>query len=369
MDLARLDEAFRFIQGTTKNGGLLVVRDGWLVYENYFGKGHREATANLGSVGKSFTSVAVGMLMAERPDLFPEGLDQRVFTPAYLPPEAFPLSDPGMERIELGQLLAFSACIRGNNPSYQQGEPVALDPIGPDGWQALVDSIALGKADAEIDGQIASTSTLWCEPGGGYSYATASIHLASRMLRHVTGMEMQTYLESRLAEPLGWGRWGFGYRRAERVRHTPGGGGIVARPTDMLRFGYLLLKEGRWGDRQVVPAEYVRHATSASPYNPHFPYSLQFNVNTGGEVPGLPRDAFWKSGSGGHVLYVVPSLDLVVWKFGGRDGQFDEGDTGLAVHPEAARHAEARPGWQATVDYDTAIQQTLRMVVEAVEKE
>ena len=158
MDLARLDEAFRFIQGTTKNGGLLVVRDGWLVYENYFGKGHREATANLGSVGKSFTSVAVGMLMAERPDLFPEGLDQRVFTPAYLPPEAFPLSDPGMERIELGQLLAFSACIRGNNPSYQQGEPVALDPIGPDGWQALVDSIALGKADAEIDGQIASTS-------------------------------------------------------------------------------------------------------------------------------------------------------------------------------------------------------------------
>ena len=153
------------------------------------------------------------------------------------------------------------------------------------------------------------------------------------------------------------------------MRHTPGGGGIVARPTDMLRFGYLLLKVGRWGDHQVVPAEYVRHATSASPYNPHFPYSLQFNVNTGGEVPGLPRDAFWKSGSGGHVLYVVPSLDLVVWKFGGRDGQFDEGDTGLAVHPEAARHAEARPGWQATVDYDTAIQQTLRMVVEAVEKE
>ena len=64
------------------------------------------------------------------------------------------------------------------------------------------------------------------------------------MLRHVTGMELQAYLDQRLAEPLGWGRWGYGYRQASEVTHTPGGGGIAVRATDMLRFGYLLLARG-----------------------------------------------------------------------------------------------------------------------------
>jgi CubicO group peptidase (beta-lactamase class C family) len=97
----------------------------------------------------------------------------------------------------------------------------------------------------------------------------------------------------------------------------------------MLRFGYLLLHKGRWGEDQVVPEDYVIKATAASPYNPHYPYSLQFNVNTNGEEKDLPRDAFWKTGSGGHCLYVVPSLDLVVWKLGGRDDQFSTANTGI----------------------------------------
>ena len=64
IDTAQLDAAFALIQGSSKNGGLLVVRNGWLVYERYFGLGHREATPNLASCGKSFTSIAVGMLLA-----------------------------------------------------------------------------------------------------------------------------------------------------------------------------------------------------------------------------------------------------------------------------------------------------------------
>lgn len=366
VERGRLDEAFRFVQRSTKNGGLLVVRRGWLVYERYFGRGHREAAANLASVGKSFTSVAIGMLLAERRERFPDGLDQQIFTPAFLPPEAFPVSDRRKSGITLGQLLAFTACIRGNTPGYVRGEPVAVDPPGPDGWPAMLDEVALGREDIGAGGRPASTRTLWCEPGEGYSYATASIHLASIVLRHVTGQELQAYLDERLAKPLGWGRWGFGYKHATRVRHTPGGGGIVARPTDMLRFGYLLRHEGRWDGQQLVPADYVRHATRRSAYNPHSAYSLQFDINVDGQVAGVPRDAFWKGGSGGHALYVIPSLDLVVWKLGGRDGQYDPRDTGMDVHPDAARGADPRDAWKATVDDATALRRTLQMVVAAI---
>jgi len=364
MNSSKLDEAFAFIQGATKNGGLLVLRRGWLVYERYFGKGHREATPNLASCGKSFTSIAVGMLMAQRPELFPEGLDEEVFTQRHFPAEMFPLSDPRKARIKLGQLLAFTGGIRGNNPSYVNGKETTINPIGPDGWVAKVDAIAMGSKPGP---EGVSTETLWCDPGAGYSYASASIHLASVMLRHVTGTELQIYLDQRLAKPLGWGRWGYGYKNHPEVEHTPGGGGICLRATDMLRFGYLLLREGRWGDRQIVPVDYLRHCASRSPYNPHFPYSLQFNVNTGGETPGLPRDAFWKSGSGGHALYTVPSLDLVVWKLGGRDSQYSPADTGLPTHPDAARAAQPRTEWKETVSNETALRETLRRVIDSIE--
>ncbi|MCP5117118.1 MAG: serine hydrolase, partial [bacterium] len=87
VDPAALDNAFEFIQKTTKNGGLLVARRGWLIYERYFGRAHRDANPNTGSVGKSYTSIAVGILINERPELFPDGLDQKVFTPTYFPPK------------------------------------------------------------------------------------------------------------------------------------------------------------------------------------------------------------------------------------------------------------------------------------------
>lgn len=342
---AGLDEAFAYIQTTTKNGGLLVLHHGRLVYERYFGLAHRDAAPNHGSVGKPFTSIAVGILMTEHPELFPEGLDQKVFTRRYFPAKLFPLRDPRMAGIRLGQLLSMTAGIRGNNPGVIRGEEVTLDPPGPDGWQGMYDPIVIGAEDSEAHGQRTSTKTLWVEPGGGYSYATASIHLASILLRYISGMELEDYVREKLAEPMGWGRWGWGYKQEIRD-HTPGGGGIAIRPTDMLRFGYLLLNEGAWDGRQLVPADYVRKASTPSPYNPHYDFSLQFHVNGRGYWDDVPRDAFWKPGSGGYCIYVVPSLDLVVFKMGGRDSQYSEANTGLPPSP-GFTYDGSREGWQA----------------------
>jgi hypothetical protein len=159
-----------------------VAQHGWLVYEKYFGRGQREATPNTASCGKSFTSIAMGILLHERPDLFPNGFDQKVYNERYLPKEAFPLTDPAKADIKLGHLLAMTAGIRGNNPGYLQGRKVELNPAGPDGWPACVDTMAFGRQEGERN-----AITLWTKPGKGYSYATFSIHLVSVVLRHLTG--------------------------------------------------------------------------------------------------------------------------------------------------------------------------------------
>jgi CubicO group peptidase (beta-lactamase class C family) len=366
VDVQKLDEALAVAQASTKNGGLLVVRKGWLVYERYFGLGHREAMPNLASCGKSFTSIAMGMLMAERPELFPDGLDQKVYAPAYLPSEAFPLSDPAKAEIKLGQLLAFTAGIRGNNPCFVRGKKIAIDPAGPDGWPAMLDAVAVGHRGIESSGKATSTKTLWCDPGEGYSYSTASAHLVSMIVRHVSGMELEAYIRDRLVKPIGFGPFTFAYQYARDVDHTPGGGGIAVRATDMVRFGYLLLRQGRWADKQIVPAEYVRQCGRASSYNPHSPYSLQFDVNTDGHIAEYPRDAFWKSGSGAHMLYVVPSLDLVVWKLAGRDSQYQERDTGVKLDAAMVQAAAARREWSASLGEREGQREVLAKVIAAI---
>ncbi|HLA54011.1 MAG TPA: serine hydrolase [Flavitalea sp.] len=369
IDTRKLDEAFSYIQKTTKNGGLLVLRNGVLVYEKYFGKGSREAATNLASCGKAFTSIAIGILMAQHPELFQDGLDQKIFTPGYFPDWVFPLPDARMSEIKLGQLLSFTAGIRGNNPVYVNLKPATISPPGPDGWPGMVDKYALGLEDGKLnDTTPFTTKSLWCAPGQGYSYATASIHIASVMLRHISGLELQEFLHRYVGKPLGWGRWGFGYKGEPEVAHTPGGGGIVLRPTDVLRFGYLLLNNGKWKNQQIVPSKYVQLSSKEIKYNPHYPYSLQFNVNSTGHWSGLPRDAYWKSGSGGHCLYIVPSENLVVWKLGGRDGQYSPKDTGFPLSPSASESAGDSKEWISGVTDEDPNVRTLEMVLKSIIK-
>ena len=332
---AKLDAAFDRAAESTKHGGLLVAHRGWLVYEKYFGVACREATPNTASCGKAFTSIALGILLGRRPELFPDGLEQKVFNPRYLPAEAFPLDDPVKGEIRLGQLLAMSAGLAGNNPGYVRGKEVRLAKTGADGWEAMVDRTAF-------------TTPLWTRPGEGYCYATVGPHIVSVILRHLTGMELQSYLEQNVAQPLGWGRWGFAYRRQRSPTRRAAAASRSAPPTCCASPTCCCDKAlGRAG--RLCPRPYVRLCGRRSPYNPHYPYSLQFNVNTDGDLaPGAPRDAFWKGGSGGHCVYVVPSLDLVIFKLGGRDTQFDLTQTNVPSPPAGslAPYDGSRESWK-----------------------
>lgn len=304
VDLERLDQAFEYTRTTSRHGGLLVIRRGHLIYEKYFGRARRGVTPNMASCGKMFTSLCWGILMHQSPGAVPDRLDEKIFTPKYLP-EAFPLKDQRKSAITLGNLITMTSGLAegSGNIAIVRGEDVNISPRAAE--------------DRRLDqDQSALQTQLWNDPGSGYFYSSQGVHIASIVLRHLAGMEMQGFIDQKLAKPLQFGGWGYDMQRADgqKLQHTPGGGGIALRSTDALRFGYLLLHNGRWKDSQIVPAEYVGLCRRPSPYNPHSPFSLQFEINTDGHVAGAPRDAFFKSGAGGFCMYVVPSLDLVVYK-------------------------------------------------------
>ena len=314
MDLSKLEAAGILTERSTAHGGLVVVRNGYLCFEKYFGRASRNANPDMASTGKAFCSIACGIMLNEFKDKIPDGLDTKVFTEKYLP-EAFPLNDPRKANITLGQLLSMSAGYWGEGQSptgYVKGDPKPKQLKGVPG-QNIKD---LDKSSLNVP--------LWTDPGAGYSYSSPSPHIASIVLRHVTGMELKDYINERLAKPQGWGAWDYCLHRGDFVMpHANGAGSTALHATDAVRFGYCLAHDGKWKDQQLVPSDYIKKCQSWLPYNPHTPFSLQFEHNSDGHVAGAPKDAFWKSGAGGFCLYIVPSLDLVIYKLGGKTGQYD----------------------------------------------
>lgn len=359
VDLSRLEQAGEFTQRCSQNSALCVVRRGYLVYEKYWGRAHRNANPDMASTGKAFTSIACGIMLNEKKDAIPEGLNQKVFTEKYLP-EALPLDDPRRANISLGQLLCMTAGYHGEGsaPGIVNGVVVPLKP-------------APGQDIKDLDTSSLKT-VLWTDPGAGYSYSSPAPHIASMVLRRVTGMELKDYIDVKLGKPMGWGAWNYClFRGTITLPHANGAGSIALHSTDALRFGYCLLRKGKWNEQQLVPADYIELCNKQSPFNPHTPFSLQFEHNADGHVAGAPRDAFWKSGAGGFCIYVVPSLDLVIYKMGGNDGQYKAELTGIP-QPE---YDGSRDAWKpiprtsfhdGSMGGDDGLRRVLEMVAAAV---
>jgi len=112
MNLSRLDQAFDFTQRCTQNGGLLVVRRGYLVFEKYFGRAHRNANPDMASTGKAYSSIACGIMLQEF-----RSKSRMVWIPGCSPKNIYPKHSRWTIRekaeITLGQLLCMTAGYHG----------------------------------------------------------------------------------------------------------------------------------------------------------------------------------------------------------------------------------------------------------------
>ena len=83
-------------------------------------------------------------------------------------------------------------------------------------------------------------------------------------------------------------------------------------------------------------------------------------------MAGAPRDAFWFGGSGGYNFYVVPSLDLVVYRLAGRDAQYDLALTNVPPPPEGLPPYDgSRESWQQPRPEPAVTGEVLRLVTQA----
>ena len=260
---------------------LLVVRDGYLVFEEYYNGHEPDVPINTRSVTKSITGALVGIALAEG-EL--ESLDQTV---RELIPDRIPAgADPRVADVTLEQLLTMTSGL-------------AWD-AGSD-WPTLTSSenwavLTLGLPVVGI-------------PGETYVYNTGGSHLLGVILAEVTGRALDDYANEKLFGPLGIepGDW----QRSPQGEPSAGSG-LALTARDMAKFGFLYLNGGTWDGEQIVPEDYVRASTTyqsaGDATGAYANYGYQWWVTA--TSAGYP--AYFALGYGGQHIFVVPDLDLVV---------------------------------------------------------
>ena len=93
------------------------------------------------------------------------------------------------------------------------------------------------------------------EPGTQYAYDSMVSYMLAAVVQKVTGKKLTEYLQERVFTPMNVTEWAW-EESPEGV--NTGGWGVHIQPESLAKFGQLILNEGSWEGKQLVPAEWIR---------------------------------------------------------------------------------------------------------------
>ncbi len=264
-----------FEESAVEGHSVMVVRHGHVVAEGWWTPYSADRPTLLYSVTKSFTSTAVGLVIAD--GLL--ALDDRVVDvlPDHVPDD---VSEQG-RRITVHHLLSMTV---GHG----------TDSLA-EAWEREPGDLVKGFLRVPFP-----------EPEGNrFVYDNATTFLLARMVERVSGRDLRELLDERLFRPMG-----IDHAEWDRVASGKAFGfhGLHLTTEAVAAFGELLLRGGRWGDRQLVPREWVELAT-----RPHskIPPVEDDSARGYGYQFWISEHGFYADGAFGQHCVVIPSLDLV----------------------------------------------------------
>ena len=266
---------------------LLVIKNGYLIAEDYFNEGSADQKDRLQSVTKSFTSALVGIAL-EQGCL--SSVDQKMLD--FFPEVASKITDPRKEQIVLRDLLE----MRAGYPS-EEDDPALWDGLLSGHYPPLIEAFPLIS-----------------DPGTRFHYSNLTSNWLGIIVDRACGMNLKTYAEEHLFLPLEVkaGEWG-----QDAEGHNNGCGDLHLTPRDAAKFGLLYLNEGVYKGNQVIPADWVHDSLQTYSVNEAF-------VNKIGHFRDIGYGYQWWSattgehhvnfawGHGGQLIVLVDEFDMVI---------------------------------------------------------
>ena len=271
---------------------LMIVQHGKVLSANWMSEGREDEPHILNSISKTFTSTAVGFAIAEGK----LNLDDKVisFFPDKLPAE---VSD-NLKEMTVRHLLTMN-CGHDTDPTRD----------------------VRGKTDTDWVKEFLAWPVEH-KPGTFFCYNSVGTYMLSAIVQKVTGEKIVDYLWPRLFRPLGIVnvRW----EESPQGINT-GGWGLYLKTEDLAKMGLLLLQDGKWQGKQILPEGWVKEASAAqvpslpAGVRPEWLEKLKMTPKNSDWLQGYGyqmwrcrHNAFRADGANGQYILVLPEKDAVI---------------------------------------------------------
>ncbi|MGC1496833.1 MAG: serine hydrolase [Sulfitobacter sp.] len=264
---------------------LVVLKDGDIVYENYF-QGTSADDRRIGwSMAKSYLSALVGILMKDGKIA---SLDDPVTK--YAPS----LMGSAYDGTTLRNVLQMSSGVRFDEDYLDFNSDI----------NRMGRVLALG---GKMDEFAAGLSERFAEPGKQWQYVSIDTHVVGMVVRGATGRNIADLLSEKVIAPMGLEN--APYYLTDGVGTAFALGGLNMTTRDYARFGQMFAQGGMWNGQQIVPADWVATSTLPSAPTAHDQtgYGYQWWIPKGAQ-PG----EYMARGIYGQYIYIDTARNVVI---------------------------------------------------------
>ena len=303
-----LDEAARksaiAYAAERNSAALLILKDGALILEEYFGDTNQASALNSKSLAKPLGVVAVGRAIAEG---HIQSLDQKAsdFLTEW---KGTPKED-----ITIRHLLGMRSGLH-----HQDFEPTPTH---------IMNRAYLHPRHEDI---LINEYPLLHKPGSRYDYSNANAEIIAPIIERATGQTYSNWVSQEIVQKLDAAGGEVWLNRDGGIAHA---GCCTLLPAQTFaKIGQLVLMDGAWEEEQLLPIGFVAQMRSPSAQNPYaglglfvgHPYTELRGVrNVDREVaptfhsaPYADEDLFLFDGNSNQVVYMVPSKNLLILRVG-----------------------------------------------------
>ncbi len=270
---------------------LVVIKEDQLIFENYYDLPFRGTPKNLGQASMTVLITALDLLIR---DGYIQNIQEEIvnFLPEY---QSIFDAEPDKELITIEHLLTNKSGI-----SWVQSNAF------PDN----LNDLNLMKLQNDWTAYVLSRP-LEADPGLRYvPNSGAGLVLARVMENALGGVDLLTYLKEELFQKIGIDEviW-----EMDPSGTLDGGSGLSLKALDFTKFGYLLLKGGRWKNARVISNEWIFEITKPTIQLDNTISAgygwWKFNDNI---IDLETNDLYFADGGVGQQLYIIPHLQMVV---------------------------------------------------------
>jgi len=256
----------------------ILIRHGAVVAEGYWPPFHKDRLQRMFSVSKSFTSVAIGLMITEGK----LKLDDKVasFFPEDLPanPHPFILQATVRDLLMMSTFNPYPAPIARPGRSGVQSFFNMGEPLRP--------------------------------PGAVFSYDTQGTNTLAAIIEKQMGMTFIEYMRPKILDPIGISKDVYCIKNIDG--RSWNGSGVLCTTRDLARFALLCMNQGAYEGKQLVSKEYMQAATSRQIENGVSRSEPEMSHGYGYQFWCLKDGGFAGWGIGGQFMFCLPKHDIIL---------------------------------------------------------